>query len=325
MTILILVIIAIIPPIALMAYVLYMDREEPEPLSYVILVMFLGAVAVLPAALIEIGLQLLPIFQMGGWAGAAINSFLVIAPTEELLKLLVVILFVWKNKNFNEENDGIVYVGTAAIGFALFENLLYVLDEGIAVGIMRAVTSIPLHTFTGILMGYYVGIAKFAADPKTRRGKILKGLFIAYLFHAVYDTLVLSETGAALLIVPLVTATIILGVLYLRRGRRLSLARWQRSGAVPESVPEPEKAPMEVAKSPGKARVIKVIISRILFVACAGFWALLFIGMSASTEDFTWGEFFGAGTMFTFIPIIIGIILEISYYRDKRKSRRSDV
>ena len=59
-----------------------------------------------------------------------------IAPIEEFVKLLVIFIYVWDNINFNEENDGIVYTGTASIGFALFENILYVFRGEMSAGTM---------------------------------------------------------------------------------------------------------------------------------------------------------------------------------------------
>ena len=171
MDLLLLVIIAVLPPIAFMLYIHRLDRIEPEPHGLIIKAMVLGAAAVIPAAIVELLLSMIPLFAMGGIIGAALKSFIVIAPVEEAVKLGVVLLFIWNNQNFNEENDGIVYTGAAAIGFALLENIMYVVQSGFGTGIMRAVTSIPLHTFTGVIMGYFVGIAKFAPVPGSATGR----------------------------------------------------------------------------------------------------------------------------------------------------------
>ena len=58
----------------------------------------------------------------------AIGCFLVIGPCEELAKFLAVRLFVYRNKEFNEPLDGIIYAAAAALGFASLENVLYVID-----------------------------------------------------------------------------------------------------------------------------------------------------------------------------------------------------
>ena len=165
-------------------------------------------------------------------AGAAAASFLEVAPVEEGVKIAVVLLVAWRRPAFNEENDGIVYMGAAAIGFSLLENIFYVLPGGFGTGIARALTSIPLHTFTGVLMGYFVGLAKFSPTFRARRLNIAAGFILVCLIHAVYDTLALSNSvGVGLLIIPLVIALIIFGVIYMKKGARLSEKRWGRTAA----------------------------------------------------------------------------------------------
>jgi protease PrsW len=318
---LILVIIAILPPLAFLLYIHHLDSIEPEPHGLILKALLLGALAVIPAAIIELLLGMVPILAMEGLAGAAIRSFIVIAPIEEAVKLGVVLLFIWKNANFNEENDGIVYVGAAAIGFSLLENILYVAQSGFATGIMRAVTSIPLHTFTGVIMGYFVGIAKFR--PGARAGNIAAGFVIAYLIHAVYDTFALAGTAIALLIIPLVIALIIFGVIYLKKGARLSSGRWN---GTPPSRPEAPAAAEPLAgpapSKPGAAGsgTYKIVISRVIFALCAGFWALLIAGTLFPGGDEATNplDVVVGGIILTLVPAAIGLVLELSYRRQKK-------
>ncbi|HPC41188.1 MAG TPA: PrsW family glutamic-type intramembrane protease [Spirochaetota bacterium] len=318
MDLLILVIIAVLPPVAFMLYIHRLDRIEPEPHGLIIKAMALGAAAVIPAALVELLLSMVPVFAAGGIVGAALKSFIVIAPIEETVKLGVVLLFIWNNVNFNEENDGIVYTGAAAIGFALLENIMYVLQSGFGTGIMRAVTSIPLHTFTGVIMGYFVGIARFAPDAGRRSGTVWKGFIIAYLIHAVYDTLVLSATAAALLIVPLVIALFVFGGIYLKKGVAFSRRRWNGTDPAGETAPAPvPSATTPAHRGSGK---YKAVIARILFALCAGFWALLVLGMLEGPGNNQAGipELIAGGIILTVIPATVGIILEVSYHRHRK-------
>ena len=163
------IVVSTIPAILFLVVILRMDRREPEPLQLVVKVIGLGAVAAIIAALVELGLDRFPAFHAGGLAGAAAASFIQVAPVEELCKLAVVLLFVWKNPNFNEENDGVVYLGASAIGFALLENIAYVVDKGIGTGVLRAFTAIPLHVFTAVVLGLFVGRARFSTGPRRAR------------------------------------------------------------------------------------------------------------------------------------------------------------
>jgi RsiW-degrading membrane proteinase PrsW (M82 family) len=322
MNVLILVIVAIVPPIAFLLYIHHLDKTDPEPNRLILKALLLGAAALIPAGIAEKVLEEIPVFAMGGILGATIKSFVVIAPIEEALKLAVVLLFLWKNPEFNEENDGIVYVGAAAIGFAMLENILYVIQSGFFTGIMRAVTSVPLHTFTGVLMGYFVGIAKFAPTTRDRNRKIWKGFFIAYLLHAIYDSFVLSETAAALMIIPLVVALFVFGIIYLKKGEALSARRWGARPPTADRDPADSGEPVisshvaEQKTVPETGR-FKIVISRILFALCGGFWALLIIGIIEEAGVGSSGvlETLAGGIMLSIIPAVIGIVLEVSYRR----------
>ncbi len=325
---LLLVLLGLAPPIGFLLYILHLDRIEPEPLGLIAKLLALGGLAVLPVGVIELVLFKLPLFSAGGLAGSAVKSFLLIAPLEEAAKLAVVMIFAWKNRNFNEENDGIVYAGTVAIGFAMVENVLYVVQFGLATGIMRAMTAIPLHTFTGVLMGYFIGIARFASAAPERNVKVARGFFMAYGFHAVYDTFVLSETVAALFMVPLVVALFVMGIVYLKKGKKSSFLRWNSSfheaGAVPVTLLQPaapssvgpvaidEEVPPPGAPLHGS---YKAVVARILFALCGGFWALLVIGIIQQTGQAI--NIVIGGIIISAVPLVVGIVLELSYQRDK--------
>ncbi len=323
---LLLIIIGIAPPVGFLAYILYLDRIEPEPMGFIIKILLLGGLAVIPVGLAELALMNLAFFSGTGLSGAAIKSFFLIAPAEEAAKLLLVMLVAWRNRNFNEENDGIVYAGTASIGFAMAENLLYIAQFGIATGIMRAVTAIPLHTFTGVIMGYFIGIARFAPAPGRRKKNIVAGFLIALAFHAVYDTFVLSETPAALLMIPVVIALFIMGIVYLRKGRASSVARWK--GMPPEAPPvrEPSAAPIPpvvpvaaVAGAPADIHAprrggYRGVIARIIFSLCGIFWALVIIGIMSEGGSNA-ADAVAGGIVLTAIPLAIAVVLEISHRR----------
>jgi RsiW-degrading membrane proteinase PrsW (M82 family) len=68
---------------------------------------------------------------------------------------------LYNNKNFNEPFDGIVYAVIVSMGFATIENIIYVFQYGFATGILRLFTAVPAHAAFGILMGYFLGKAKF--------------------------------------------------------------------------------------------------------------------------------------------------------------------
>lgn len=220
----------------------------------------------------------------------------------------------------------------------MFENILYVVQSGFATGIMRAVTSIPLHTFTGVLMGYFVGIARFAPEPRPVKINIIKGFLIAYIIHGVYDTFLLLGTGAALLIIPLVVALFIFGYVYLKKGKELSARRWGASPppvvadakpagdtiVTPQQPAIPSQSPSQTATAPSGTGTYKVVISRILFGSSALFWVLLVIGIIDDTNKSGSSPYdiIAGGILLTIVPIVIGIVLEVSHARQKNSPAR---
>ncbi len=220
---LLLLFLAIAPAAALLWFIYWMDRHEPECLKDVLKVVLVGALSTLPAIIVQLSLEDLPLFQLGGITGGFFESFLLVAPSEEFFKFLFVYLFIRKKHFYSEINDGIVYYGAGALGFALLENIFYVFDYGFTVGIMRAFTAIPLHTFCGVLVGYHAGLARFTEQPNPRR-LLVRGLFLAYLTHATYNTLLSAESAIVFFFVPLVIIGYYAGYRILHRGRQLSLA-----------------------------------------------------------------------------------------------------
>jgi RsiW-degrading membrane proteinase PrsW (M82 family) len=96
--------------------------------------------------------------------------------------------FVWNRPEFDERMDGITYGTRAGLGFALVENVGYLLMQkslgGLAaVALMRALLAVPGHAIYGGIMGYCASRKRF--DNKG------PGLFVGYLIavamHGAYD------------------------------------------------------------------------------------------------------------------------------------------
>ena len=95
----------------------------------------------------------------------------------------------------------IVYATFVSLGFALFENLLYVYEGGVGLGIFRAITSIPLHATCGIFMGAFLSVAKHCEInklPSAFKNKFL-ALLTPILIHGIYDYLVMQGSTKAVI------------------------------------------------------------------------------------------------------------------------------
>jgi RsiW-degrading membrane proteinase PrsW (M82 family) len=304
--------VSVAPGLAFLVVIMRMDRREPEPKALVARVLGLGAVSGIAAALVEAALDWIPLFHVGGLLGPAAEAFLLVAPVEELAKLAVVLLFVWGNPNFNEENDGVVYVGASAVGFAVLENIAYVIQNGIGTGILRAFTSVPLHVFTAVVVGLYVGRAHFSGSVAVRNRLVLTGFLFAWAAHGAYDTFALSRSALAALLLPLLAGIAAFGIMAMRKGRRLSLLRWGPGPVAPVA----QAAHPAAVHHPGSHRWMSVV-ARILLGICAAFWVLFAIGITQRTTNDVGSAILGAALM-SFLPLTLGILLEVSYHRHRR-------
>jgi RsiW-degrading membrane proteinase PrsW (M82 family) len=324
-------VVSVAPALAFLVLILALDRREPEPLALVVKVIGLGAVSAVPAAMLELVLEGLPLFSLPGIVGAAAIAFIQVAPVEEACKLAVVLLYAWRKPAFNEENDGIVYAGASAIGFALLENVIYVARLGLGTGAARAFSAIPLHVFTAVLVGLPVGRARFAASRAARNRLVLGGLALAWFVHGLYDTLALSGSAFALLLLPLLAGLAAFGVLALKKGRRLSLARWgdAPAAAVAPAMSAEAPLPSEVSASaepPAAPRSAAPkhrwmpVVSRVLLGASGLFWMLLLAGVWFTGEGVEPGAAALGGIVLTILPMSLGIGLEVGWQGRKRRA-----
>jgi protease PrsW len=80
------------------------------------------------------------------------------------------------------------------LGFATLENVLYVLnagENGFSTALGRAFTAVPAHAAFGVLMGAYVGLAKFV--PEKRMIYSFIGVGLAIFFHGAYDFFLMQQ------------------------------------------------------------------------------------------------------------------------------------
>ena len=180
------------PVLLILLYVYYRDKYEKEPLKVLFKALAAGAIIVIPVMFIEVGLDKIVHIE-DKIANAFYQGFAVAGFTEELFKFLAFYLIIWKNKNFNEPFDGIIYAVFISLGFAAVENLFYVIEGGGGVAALRAFTAVPAHTFFGITMGYYFGFGRFKEELSSKF--LWLALIVPMILHGFYDFFLMSENG----------------------------------------------------------------------------------------------------------------------------------
>lgn len=181
-----LLLLAIAPVFIIILFIYFKDKYEKEPKRLLFFCFLLGAiVSIIITTILYYGFDIvLPLTNETSIFQQFIKAFFVVGLSEEFSKYVIVRYYAQNNKAFNEPFDGIVYAVMVSMGFAATENIFYVLDGGYQTAIARAFTAVPAHATFGILMGYYMGKAKFSKNKIVLN---LMGLAFAIVFHGAYD------------------------------------------------------------------------------------------------------------------------------------------
>jgi len=172
---------AIAPGLVICFYIFYKDMYNPEPIGKLLVTFILGALVVIPAAFIE---QSAASYFDNTILSTGIFAYVIVAFAEEAGKFAVVRFYCYPRPTFDEPLDGIVYSVMASMGFATVENILYVRENGFGTAIVRMFLSVPAHATFAVLMGYYIGKAKFSSHGTAL---LFLGLLIAVFFHGTFD------------------------------------------------------------------------------------------------------------------------------------------
>ena len=215
----------LIPALWAMWYVEKHDARRPEPRHLLRKVALAGGLATIPCIVVQL---LLNLVQPTGIAGALFDSYASAGLTEESVKALCLYLVVWRHPAFDERFDGIVYGTRAGLGFALVENVGYLLGAesvGGFVGmfLMRAVLAVPGHAIWGGFMGHYAAKKRF--DGKGPG--LLGGLVLAIAMHGTYDAALFLAPfvpkDLAILYLPILATPVLIVVLGYRMLKKLAL------------------------------------------------------------------------------------------------------
>ncbi len=180
---------AIVPAIAILLVVYAYDRHK-EPPRHVWRLVLLGALVVLPIGLAE--RALLNAYSTSfapsiPFLGALFTAFFVAGAVEEGGKALIFYRFVYKQKWVDEPYDHIVYAVAIGMGFALVENYLYVTSYGLTTAFVRAFTAVPAHAAFGAVMGSLFSQSRYHHAP------LRWAYLIPAFLHGLYDTFAMAQ------------------------------------------------------------------------------------------------------------------------------------
>lgn len=198
---------AVLPAAILMFYIYRKDRVEKEPGPLLRKLLLGGVFAALASMALEYAANYAETLYFQehyvSMATYGIISASVVGIIEEITKFFFLYKFSWHNKAFNYSFDGIVYAVFVSLGFAAFENILYVLFYGgIELALPRALLAIPAHMSFAVYMGLFYGLAKVAESAGNQSWSnilLVLGFMAAAILHAVYDGSIMVGSDASIM------------------------------------------------------------------------------------------------------------------------------
>lgn len=209
MNYLLLIILGLLPSFIWLLYFLKKDIN-PEPKRMILKIFLYGMLSPLPLIIFVLLLDFLKLRNnLDALTTLSILFFtlyiFLLATIEEVLKYLVVKINL-KNSEIDEPTDIMIYMITAGLGFAAFENILVLFGAhplfdpllvlpGIFVLVfLRFISATFLHALCSGIIGYFLALSFF--ETKNRKKLLITGIIIASLLHGLYNFAIIIISGA---------------------------------------------------------------------------------------------------------------------------------
>ena len=199
---------AVLPVPVLVACFLWLDRYEPEPVTYLLFAFGWGAAPATYAA-----------YHVNTFAAdylelpESLVGVLVAPFIEELMKALGPLLILWtRRRAISGFTDGIVYCGLSGVGFAMVENILYLGGHAFNAGyeqygpasgtalvfglfIARIFMSGFAHPLFTSMTGIGIGFAARSASGWVRALAPIPGLILAMMLHGAWNLMAILSAS----------------------------------------------------------------------------------------------------------------------------------
>lgn len=170
------------------------DSEKPEPFGLIALTFFVGGLLVFIAIALER-------YSLHFIENDTTSQIILWATIEEVLKLLGVMIIIWGNSAVDEPIDYPMYFIACGLGFAAFENVLYLLEPlkvsgtvvGMLTGNLRFLGSTLLHAISSGMIGSAIGLTFYL--NKYRKRYLLVGIILAIVLHSAFNFFIMKGSG----------------------------------------------------------------------------------------------------------------------------------
>jgi RsiW-degrading membrane proteinase PrsW (M82 family) len=181
----------VFPTILWLFFWLREDRFKPEPVGLLTFTFIAGALSVF---------LVLPLDEFVKNLGIdGTQRIFTFAFIEEVVKFGVVYLIVFHSSYLDEPIDYAIYLITGALGFAMMENVMFLLNPDIRAdlpfiietGMLRFLGASVLHAVLAATLGIILGFV-FYKRPITRLRFFIGGILIVTILHTIFNYFIIK-------------------------------------------------------------------------------------------------------------------------------------
>lgn len=188
--------VAIAPGLALFSFFYLRNQMATEPRKTLLQSFIYGAILTFPILFLQYVFKEEHVFQQ-----IIIQDIFFTGVIEEFFKWIFLILIIYHHVEFDDPYDGVLYGAAVSLGFATVENIIYIMAYGMDTAFMRAILPVSSHALFGVVMGYYLGKAKFQSPHRSIRYRAM-ALLAPMTLHILYNAIFISQNHWVYYMVP---------------------------------------------------------------------------------------------------------------------------
>ena len=189
--------IAAVAPALLALWLVIAADERPGPPALVWAAFGLGAASISVLAYARALFAGVSSLTQDPAPALLLHALFDVSAPEEIVKIAVILLVVSRRSRSGDPMDAVVYGAAAGLGFAAYENLVYLLQYPQmwrTLAVLRSVLTVPFHGALGVIAGAYIAIARsgsaLGAHRRDRFARLRTHALIVlapWLLHAAFD------------------------------------------------------------------------------------------------------------------------------------------
>jgi RsiW-degrading membrane proteinase PrsW (M82 family) len=193
----ILLTVAIAPGLALFSFFYLRKQIAKEPSRTLFHTFIYGAIMTFPILFIQHVFD-----EENVFSSYFVRNVIFTSGLEEFFKWLILLLAIFRHVDFEDAYDGILYGASVSLGFATVENILFLFTFGTDIAFYRALLPVSSHALFGVVMGYYIGRAKFAVESNKKKMLLFLAFLGPYSLHFIYNGILAIDAFSIYLIIP---------------------------------------------------------------------------------------------------------------------------